>query len=125
LNADHKTILFVLLPANVASRALAGTVVAVCLLSAMGCFFVPVRVPTQTRGVSGEAQKLDFTFLKNGSTTREEVNQRLTVIDTGVKQQGLFWGRWETSTWGYGIVGLTVPPGGARYWGNAESADSI
>jgi hypothetical protein len=102
--------------AEVSLRGLAYTLVTFSLLAATECLFVPVRLPTQTKGVSGKSQKVDFTFLKLGSTTRDEVDKHLAVIDTGVKQKNLFWGRWESSTWGYGMVGLDVPPGGDRYW---------
>jgi hypothetical protein len=102
--------------AEASSRPLAGVLVTFALLVASGCAVVPVRVPSQTKDISGEPQKLDFTFLKSGSTKRDEVTNNLAVIDTRVKGNNFFWGRWESSTWGYGVVGF-VPPQGGRYWG--------
>jgi hypothetical protein len=80
-----------------------------------GCVVVPVRVPTQTRDVSGKVHPIDFSFLKSGSTTREEVMRNLTAIDTGVKQANFFWGRWDNSRWRSTAVGF-VPPEGERIW---------
>ena len=92
----------------------------VALLCASGCVIVPVRLPVQTKDTAGKLQKLDFTFLKSGSTTREEVTKNLAAIDTGVKQNDFFWGRWDSSTWGYGGF-VAMPPsggaGGTRVWG--------
>jgi len=69
---------------------------------ASGCVIVPVRLSTQTRDTAEEPKKLDFTFLKSGSTTKEEVTKNLAAIDTRVNENGFFWGRWESSNWGYG-----------------------
>jgi hypothetical protein len=57
----------------------------------VACFPLPVRFPTRTTDAS--SQKVDLTFVKAGSTTREEVNQKLASIDTGVNQREFFWGR--------------------------------
>jgi hypothetical protein len=64
----------------------------VALMAASGCAAVPLRVPTKTRDVSGKPLEVDFTFLKSGSTTRDEVNSRLTAIDTHVNQSNLILG---------------------------------
>jgi hypothetical protein len=87
----------------------------VALMAASGCAAVPLRVPTKTRDVSGKPLEVDFTFLKSGSTTRDEVNSRLTAIDTHVNQSNLFWGRWDSSKWRSTAVGF-VPPDGERIW---------
>jgi hypothetical protein len=72
-----------------------------CLFSA-GCG-VPLRVPTKTRGVSGEfGKKFDLDFIQVGVTTREEVEQKLGWIDTGVKTDRYFLGRWASSGWAEG-----------------------
>jgi hypothetical protein len=90
------------------------------LLVVSGCVIVPVRLSKQTRDVAGKPQELDFTFLKAGSTTREEVTKNLAAIDAGVHQNDFFWGRWQSSTWGYGGF-VALPPnggaGGTRVWG--------
>jgi hypothetical protein len=76
---------------------------------------VPVRVPTQTKDASGKPLQLDLTFLKSGSTTRDNVTKNLTAIDTGINESRLFWGRWDSSKWRSTAVGL-VPPEGDRIW---------
>ena len=66
-----------------------------------GCLVVPLRVPTKTRTPSGELkQKVDPSFISTGVTTREEVVQKLGWIDTGVRDDHFFFGRWVESTWG-------------------------
>jgi hypothetical protein len=66
-----------------------------------GCIVVPVRVPTKTISASGETgKKLDVEFIKVGTTTREEVGHKLGWVDTGVKDDKLFLGRWADSSWG-------------------------
>jgi len=92
----------------------------ILLLGLSGCIIVPVRLTTQTKDLSGTAQKLDFAFLKERSTTRDEVNRALAEIDTHADQGGFFWGRWESSKWGLG--GGAIGPGfldiaGSRIWG--------
>jgi hypothetical protein len=102
-------------------RELASVLLAVSLLAISGCVIVPTRLPTQTRDTSGQSRKIDLTFLKPGVTTREEVGKTLASIDAQVDRADLFWGRWESSTWGYG--GFVALPGaggagGARVWGS-------
>ena len=92
------------------------------VLACSGCFSGAMRLPTRTRDVSGQPQKLDFSFLKAGSTTKEEVTKNLGAIEMHMEQTDIFWGRWERSTWGHGIV-VGAPPlaGGAegkRVWGS-------
>ena len=69
----------------------------------------------QERDVSGKPLTLDLTFLKSGSTTRDEITKKLAAIDTGVNQSNLFWGRWDSSKWRTTAVGF-VPPEGERIW---------
>jgi hypothetical protein len=85
------------------------------LFGAFGCVAVPVRMPTQTIDRSGKPLELDLTFLKSGSTTRDEVTKRLSAIDTGVSQSNFYWGRWDSSRWRTTAVGF-VPPEGERVW---------
>jgi hypothetical protein len=52
-------------------------------------------LPTMTiRGVSGEAKSQDYSFIKEGQTTREEVIEKLGWMDSGIQEKRLFWGRW-------------------------------
>jgi hypothetical protein len=80
-----------------------------------GCVAAPMRVPTKTRNVSGEVgKKLDLTFIQVGTTTREEVGQKLGWIDAGVKGNRIFVGRWADSSWGvvWAVAGYTNAVGG-------------
>lgn len=66
-----------------------------------GCLAAPIRAPTKTRNTSGAlGKKLDLGFIQVGTTTREEVRQKLGWIDTGVTDDRLFLGRWADSSWG-------------------------
>jgi hypothetical protein len=100
-------------------HAVAWPLAAAFILVSSACVIVPVRLPTQTKDISGKVQKLDFTFLKAGSTTRDEVNKNLAPIDTQANEAGFFWGRWESSKWGYGAFGGLGYPAvaGGRTWG--------
>jgi hypothetical protein len=84
-----------------------------------GCI-VPVRVPTKAISVSGETgKKLDLGFIKAGVTTREEIVQKLSWVDTGVKEDNLFVGRWAQSSWGIAWAvgsGYSAAGGWNRAW---------
>jgi len=70
----------------------------VCLVR---CIVVPVRTPTKSRGISDEiGKKLDLEFIKLGTTTREEIDQKLGWINVGLKDDRIFLGRWADSSWG-------------------------
>jgi hypothetical protein len=85
-------------------------------LALVGCFPLPVRFPTQTTDAT--SKKVDLTFLKAGSTTREEVSQKLASIDTGVNQKEFFWGRPRVSKYRSIVMVGYVPIGPAdRLWG--------
>ena len=85
-----------------------------------GCAAVPMRVPTKARNVSGEVgKKLDMDFIQVGSTKREEVGQKLSWINTGVKDERVFVGRWADSSWGvaWAVAGYTYAASGwNRSW---------
>lgn len=89
------------------------------LLACFGCVWlgpgIPIRVPTQTKDISGSNREVDLGFLKTGSTTREEVARKLEPIDTATKEPHFFWGRWESSTWA--SAPLVAPYLGGREWG--------
>lgn len=85
-------------------------------LALLGCFPLPVRFPTQTTDAA--SQKIDLTFLKAGSTTREDVSQKLAAIDTGVNQKEFFWGRPRVSKYREILMVGYVPVGPLdRMWG--------
>ena len=58
------------------------------------CLILPVK---QVRGVSGKAKSQDYSFVKEGVTTREEVIEKLGWMDSGIHKSRLFWGRWSSS----------------------------
>jgi len=92
---------------------------AASLVVCSSCVFlgpgVPVRVSTETKDISGVQRDLDFSFLKAGSTTKDEVLTNLKPIDTGIEEPHLFWGRWESSAWF--SAPLLAPYVGSREWG--------
>jgi hypothetical protein len=101
-------------------RGLVCALAAVSLVVLSGCVIVPVRLPTQTKDISGKVQKLDFTFLEAGSTTRDAVTKNLAPIDTHANEAEFFWGRWESSKWavgGFAGLGYGAVAGGGRVWG--------
>ena len=101
--------------------------VALCVLPfslCQGCVgFVPMRAPTHTTGEWADG-KLALGFIQAGKTGREEVTQKLSWTDTGLKDDNLFMGRWASSSWGvYSFVCICGFGGGAwfddwtRHWG--------
>lgn len=90
------------------------------LLTLSGCLGSPVPLPRRDRGASGAEHKLDLTFLKPGTTSRAEVDEKLGWLDVGYRNPRLFWGRWSSSNMGYWvIVGGYGGAGGTagRVWG--------
>lgn len=74
-----------------------------CVWSLSGCVGA-TRLPARSRGPAGETfqkKELDFAFLEENGTRREEVVRRLSAIDTAYSNPRLFWGRWSDSKWGY------------------------
>jgi hypothetical protein len=70
---------------------------AVCLLAlslVSACLIIPIR--KGAIGPGGKAKSVDRGFLKAGVTTRKEVEARLHAFDTGIPDDSLFWGRFET-----------------------------
>jgi hypothetical protein len=62
--------------------------------------------------------KIDLTFLKAGSTTRDEVSNKLVSIDTGTKSEDFFWGRPRISNYREIVMVGYIPIGpGDRLWG--------
>ena len=107
-------------PQIILLHAIACPLAAAFILISSACLIVPVRLPIQTKDISGNVQNLDFTFLKAGSTARDEVAKKLTPIDTHTSQADFFWGRWESSKWavgGFAGLGYGAVAGGGRVWG--------
>ncbi len=92
-----------------------------CALALMGCVGA-TRLLTHTNGPEGttiQNDDIDMSFLKAGTTHREEVDGRLNRIDTHYSNSRLFWGRWSGSKWGAWLI--IALPGGAgvaagRFW---------
>jgi hypothetical protein len=81
---------------------------------------VPLRVKTKTVSVSGATgNAIDLTFIQAGATTREDVGQKLGWVDTGIKDDKLFVGRWAQSSWGVAWAaggGYSATGGWSRTW---------
>jgi len=78
-----------------------------CVLVLSGCVGV-TRLPTRTNGPTGatiQKNEIDLTFLRAGTTRREEVVNTLSRIDTGYSNSRMFWGRWNESNSGYWVIG--------------------
>ena len=88
-----------------------------CSLCA-GCV-MPMRAPTRTKGPGEVENKLDLSFIKAGSTGRQEVLEKLGWIDTGLKDERLFLGRWISSSWAVlwaAAGGYSAGAGAERHW---------
>jgi hypothetical protein len=94
------------------------------LLGETGCIAFPTKLPNRIRGDGGlQLQKpdVDFTFIKVGTTSRDEIVAKLAAIDVGSPAQ-FFWGRWAESSWGvvgggvYGSDPTDVIGGSGRHW---------
>jgi hypothetical protein len=101
-------------------RFIAAVGVALLCACLFGCVVVPVRVPTKSRSVSGQTEKkLDLEFIKLGTTTREEIDQKLGWVNVGLKDDRIFLGRWADSSWGVAWAaggGYSAAGGWNRIW---------
>lgn len=91
----------------------------IATMAAAGCVIVPMKLPTRLEeSVGGRKMTLPMGAIVPGTTTREEIGQRFGAIavDSGVP--GLYWGRFQKSTWGLGFGTLLPAPyvGGGRVW---------
>ena len=88
-----------------------------------GCIGGATPMVRRNRGPSGQQlakNAFDPLSVEVGRTTRDEVWDKLSVINTGVDDPHFFWGRWATSKWGYvfGVGGYGAAAGDAgRVWG--------
>jgi hypothetical protein len=78
-------------------------------------------LPKRTRSPEGtEVKNVDLTFIHPGQTTRDQVRDKLKLLDTGYQGDHFFLGRWSSSTWGGWMVAVGIPPGGfgggGRVW---------
>lgn len=87
-----------------------------------GCLVIPIRSRAPTRGASAETrEQVNLDFILQGVTTREEIAQRLAWMNTDVKEDRLFIGRWFDSNWGFGWIAAsyyTAASGWNRKWNN-------
>lgn len=95
----------------------------IALLALTGCIAGVAPMVKRQRGISGQQvaeNSFDPLSVKIGATTRSEVLDKLSVINTGLDTPHFFWGRWATSKWGYVFVaggpGAGVGDNG-RIWG--------
>ena len=65
----------------------------------MGCFPVPLRVPTRLKSLSCAEIEVDLDFIRAGLTGRDEVLNNLYCVDVGAPDDAIFWGRWSDSSW--------------------------
>jgi hypothetical protein len=104
-------------------RLQASTVLALCA-TLSGCIGA-TPLPKRTRTPEGtEVKNIDLAFLHPGQTTRNEVNEKLKLIDTGYRGNHFFLGRWSSSSWGGWVIlaGMCCEAigGGGRVWKNGN-----
>jgi hypothetical protein len=95
---------------NTGLRMIAAGILSLCL---SGCI-IPLRTPTVTS--APKSLKSDLRFIQTGTTTRQEIEQRLGWSDTHVHDPRLFLGHWGTSSVAIGVVApgeIGIPE---RYW---------
>lgn len=92
-------------------------VVLLCV-ACCGCLVIPIHHKPEMHGASGAPtlNKLDLTFLKVGTTSRQDVLDRLAWIDTGIGDDRFFFGRWKENSWVVSwMVGLNAG-GSSELW---------
>jgi hypothetical protein len=97
----------------------AGTALVLCAILS-GCIGA-TPLPRRTRTATGaEVKSVDLTFIHPGQTTRDEVREKLKIIDTGYAGDRYFLGRWSSSSWGGWMIGAGMCceaiGGGGRVW---------
>ena len=97
-------------------RSASLAVLCACVL----CCVVPVRTAVKSKNVSGQTgKKLDLEFIQPGTTTRDEIDQKLGWIDVGLRDDKIFLGRWADSSWGVAWAvggGYNAAAGWNRIW---------
>jgi hypothetical protein len=94
----------------------------IALVALTGCIAGVSPMVKRNRGPSGQQlakNSFDPLSVKIGATTRNEALDKLSVINTGLDTPHFFWGRWETSKWGYVFVAENCGDlcGEGRIWG--------
>ncbi len=107
------------------SRLPAATAVLLLAVLEFGCIAFPTKLPKRTRGAGGveiRTEDVDLSFIKIGTTHRDEVSAKLAKVDCGAPQREFFWGRWSQSSWGVVAGAITdtgpdkVEHGTGRHW---------
>lgn len=90
-----------------------------------GCV-VPIHTAKKTRVATGQltTNTTDLSFIKAGTTSRADVIERLGWMDTGIKDDRFFIGRWAESSWGVLWFGA-VPYGAAGDWTRKWNAHNV
>lgn len=90
-----------------------------CVFST-GCIVAPIPMTKRVEapGEAGGRTAPDLSVLHPGQSTREDVLEKFSVIDTGYSGENLFFGRWVSSGsgWVWMIAGDNTGEGG--YWRN-------
>ena len=75
--------------------------VSMLCFSCSGCLVVPIHHKTHVRSASSEfpPKEVDLSFIREGSTTRNEVCERLAGINSGIATDNFFIGRWSQNSW--------------------------
>jgi hypothetical protein len=81
--------------------SLSGIVLGLIVLASIcGSACLPVKTSQQTRVIGGQTAKtVDFKFLTVGSSSRAEIDEKLGWVDSGFKNQRLFWARYFEANW--------------------------
>ena len=102
----------------------------VALLLQLNACVGATRMVTRERGAGGQplgAKSFDPSMVQPGTTTREGILAKFSMINTGYDDPHLFWGRWAKSQWGYWWI-VVAPPtngGGAAGAGDANRIWSV
>jgi len=103
---------------------LIATLATLSVVLCAGCLVVPMRVRTSTKGASTESREpVNLEFIQKGVTSREEIAQKLAWMDTGLKDDRLFIGRWSDSRWGVAWIAVSyysTAGGWNRKWNNHD-----
>ena len=91
----------------------------IVLCGCVGATRLPVRA-TSPAGMALQNKEINLNFLRAGSTHREEVENRLSTINTNYSNPRLFWGRWGESKWGYWWIVAAGPCSGNCAAGDAK-----
>ena len=107
---------------QLASRRLTASFVCVVLscVALTGCIVapVPMRKHIEASGKAPDQKALDLSFMHSGQTKRDEVVQKLSLIDAGSTKEDLFLGRWVSSGSGWVWLMASQYSADGGYWRN-------